>query len=147
MEVAMRLADILKQKGHRVVTVSEEQSVLDAIHTLVAENIGSLVVEEDGRLAGIFTERDVLRVTARRPGALERIQIGDVMTLSPVTATPTDELTRAMSLMTREKIRHLPVLEGGRLVGIVSIGDLLHACRSEAEQENSHLRQYIQGVG
>jgi len=143
----MRLADILKQKGHRVVTVSEEQSVLDAIQTLVAENIGSLVVEEDGRLAGIFTERDVLRVTARRPKALDDIHIGDVMTLSPVTATPADELTRAMTLMTREKIRHLPVLEEGRLVGIVSIGDLLHACRSEAERENSHLRQYIQGVG
>jgi CBS domain-containing protein len=147
MEVAMRLADILKHKGHRVVTVSEGHSVLDAVRTLVAENIGSLVVEEDGRLTGIFTERDVLRVTARRPGALNDIRIGDVMTLSPVVATPADELSLAMSLMTREKIRHLPVLDGGRLVGLVSIGDLLHACRSEAEQENSHLRQYIQGVG
>lgn len=143
----MRLADILKHKGHRVVTVSKEQSVLEAVQTLVAENIGSLVVQEDGRLAGIFTERDVLRVTARRPGALDDIRIGDVMTLSPVVATPADKLSDAMSVMTREKIRHLPVLDEGGLVGIVSIGDLMHACRSEAEQENSYLRQYIQGVG
>ena len=143
----MRLADILKHKGHRVVTVSEGQSVLEAVQTLVAENIGSLVVEEGGRLTGIFTERDVLRVTARRPGALDEIQIGDVMTLAPVTATPGEDLRRAMSVMTQEKIRHLPVLDEGRLVGIVSIGDLLHACRTGAEQENSHLRQYIQGVG
>jgi CBS domain-containing protein len=105
------------------------------------------VVTEGKSPIGILTERDILRVTARSPGELDSIEVATVMTVKLITASPEDELADMMDVMTENKIRHLPVLEGGRLVGIVSIGDLLNACRVEAEEENSHLRQYIQGAG
>lgn len=141
----MRIGEILRRKGHDVVTIPQTRSVLDAVGVLVRHDIGALVVTEHERPTGIFTERDVLRLTARSPTALGTIQVGGVMTHDPVTATPDDELTEMMDVMTERKIRHLPVVEGGELVGIVSIGDLLNACRHVAEEENSHLRQYIQG--
>jgi CBS domain-containing protein len=93
------------------------------------------------------TEHDILRVTARSPGELNSINVATVMTLKPITALTEDQLAEIMDVITESKIRHLPVVEGGRLVGIVSISDLLNACRVVAEEENSHLRQYIQGAG
>ena len=143
----MKIEEILRDKGHDVVTITESRSVLDAAQVLVDHNIGALVVIEDESPTGILTERDILRVTARNPGELDSIQVGTVMTLKPITAMPEDQLAEMMDVMTESKIRHLPVLEGGRLVGIISIGDLLNACRVVAEEENSHLRQYIQGSG
>ena len=143
----MKIEEILRDKGHDVVTITESRSVLDAAQVLVDQNIGALVVIEDESPTGILTERDILRVTARSPGELDSIQVGTVMTLKPITAMPEDQLAEMMDVMTESKIRHLPVLEGGRLVGIISIGDLLNACRVVAEEENSHLRQYIQGSG
>lgn len=142
----MKIGEILRAKGHDVVTIPETRSVLDAIGMLVRHNIGALVVTERERPTGIFTERDVLRLAARSPAALGSIQVAGVMTREPVTATPDDELMPTMDVMTERKIRHLPVIEDGELVGIVSIGDLLNACRYVAEEENSHLRQYIHGV-
>ena len=143
----MKMTEILRTKGRDVVTIAEACSVLEAVGVLVRHNIGALVVTDRERPTGIFTERDVLRLAARSPNALSTIQVGGVMTRDPVTATPEDELHAIMGVMTERKIRHLPVVEQGELVGIVSIGDLLNACRSVAEEENSHLRQYIQGMG
>ena len=143
----MKIAEILQGKGHEVVTIRESRSVLEASRILVDHNIGALVVTEDESLTGILTERDILRVTARSPGELDSIQVATVMTLKPITAMPQDELAEMMDVMTESKIRHLPVMEGSRLVGIISIGDLLNACRVVAEEENSHLRQYIHGAG
>jgi CBS domain-containing protein len=141
----MNIGEILRTKGHDVVTITETRSVLDAVGVLVRHDIGALVVTERERPTGIFTERDVLRLAARSATALGTIQVGGVMTPDPITATPDDELMAMMDVMTERKIRHLPVVEGDELVGIVSIGDLLNACRHVAEEENSHLRQYIQG--
>ncbi len=142
----MKIGDILRHKGHEVVTVSEGRTVLEAVGVLVEHNIGAVVVTGPGRPTGIFTERDVLRLTARSPGSLASISVGSVMTKDPITATPDDELSHTMDVMTERKIRHLPVVDEGELVGIVSIGDLLNACRFVAEEENTHLRQYIQGA-
>ena len=146
-EIAMKIEEILRSKGHDVVTITESQSVLDAAQVLVDNNIGGVVVTEGERLRGILTERDILRLTARTPGELGSIQVGTVMTRELITATPGDQLTEIMGVMTENKIRHLPVLEGDRLIGIISIGDLLNACRVVAEEENTRLRQYIQGGG
>lgn len=142
----MKIGEILRTKGHEVVTIPETRSVLEAVGMLVQHNIGALVVTDRERPTGIFSERDVLRLTARSPGALGTIQVGGVMTRDLVTASPDDELMAMMDVMTERKIRHLPVLEEGELAGIVSIGDLLNACRHVAEEENSHLRQYIQSA-
>ena len=142
----MKIGDILRYKGHAVVTIRETRTVLDAIGVLVKHNIGALVVTEREHPTGIFTERDVLRLTARSPEALASLSVGAVMTREPITASPDDELSAVMDVMTERRIRHLPVVERDELVGIVSIGDLLNACRYVAEEENSYLRQYIQGA-
>lgn len=142
----MKIEEILRRKGREVVTIRGEETVLDAVRRLVEHDIGSLVVEDGGRVVGIFTERDVLRLTARRPGELPELRVEEVMTREVRTATPDDEVSQTMDVMTERRIRHLPVLERGRLAGIISIGDLLNACRVSAEDENEQLRSYIHGV-
>lgn len=143
----MKIAEVLRKKGHEVVTIRETHSVLDAVKVLVDNNIGGLVVTEGERPTGILTERDILRVTARSPGNLGAIRVGAVMTKELITAGPDEELVAMMAVMTENRIRHLPIIDGDRLVGIISIGDLVSACRVLAETENSQLRQYIQGAG
>ena len=143
----MKIEDILRSKGREVVTITESQSVLDAARVLVERNIGGLVVMEGERTTGIITERDVLRLAAGAPGELESVLVGSAMTREVITAGPQDQLTEMMDVMTENKIRHLPIMEGDRLVGIISIGDLVNACRVSADAENVHLRQYIQGGG
>ena len=143
----MKIEEILRNKGHDVVTITETRSVLAAAQALVDHNIGGVLVTEGKLLKGILTERDILRLTARSPGELDSILVGTVMTRELITAKPEDELTEVMDVMTQNKIRHLPILEGDRLIGIISIGDLVNACRVVAEKENSQLRQYIQGTG
>ena len=143
----MKIEEILRIKGHDVRTITESITVLAAAEVLVEHNIGGLVVTEGERPTGILTERDILRLTARRPGELDSIQVGEVMTRELITATPQDQLLATMDVMTENKIRHLPILDGGRLIGIISIGDLVNACRIIAEEENSQLRRYIAGAG
>jgi CBS domain-containing protein len=144
--VHVTIQDILRHKGDRVVTITQDRRALEAVAVLVEHNIGGLVVVADDRPIGIITERDILRLTARSPDELRSYTVEAVMTRDLVTATPRHELREAMDMMTARKIRHLPVLDGEALVGIVSIGDLVNACRLEAEEENGHLRGYIQGV-
>ena len=143
----MKMEEILRKKGHDVVTITESQSVLDAAKLLVDHNIGGLVVTEGEHPTGILTERDILRLTAQSPGELASIQVGAVMTRELITARPGDRLADMMDVMTENKIRHLPIMEEGRLTGIISIGDLVNACRAVAEEENAHMRQYIRGAG
>lgn len=143
----MKIEEILRKKGHDVLTITESKSVLAAAEVLVEHNIGGLVVMEGERATGIVTKRDILRVTARRPGELDSIQVGEVTTRDLITAKPEDQLLQMMDVMAENKIRHLPILEGDRLAGIISIGDLVNACRVVAEEENSQLRQYIAGAG
>jgi CBS domain-containing protein len=141
----MKIGEILGHKGHEVVTIPESRTVLEAVDVLVRHDIGAVVVTDRNRMTGIFTERDVLRLTARSPDALASTPVGAVMTREPIVAAPDDELSEMMDVMTERRIRHLPVMEAEWLVGIVSIGDLLNACRFVAEEENSHLRRYIEG--
>lgn len=142
----MKIDEILRTKGREVVTITASESVLDAVRVLVDRNIGSLVVTERSAPTGIITERDILRLTARAGAELGSIPVHSAMTRAMVTAAPDDGLEEMMDVMTERKIRHLPVLDRGVLVGIISIGDLVNACRLSAEEENSHLRQYIQGA-
>jgi CBS domain-containing protein len=143
----MKIEEILRFKGDDVITIAESQSVLDAVQVLVDRNIGGLVVTEGQRPTGIFTERDILRLTARGPEELASIQVGTVMTRDMITASPEDDLTAVMDIMTENRIRHLPIIVGEELAGIISIGDVVNAFRASAEAENSQLREYIQGAG
>jgi len=143
----MKIREILGKKGHEVVTTQGERTVLDAVRRLVEHDIGGLVVTRDETPVGIITERDILRLTARSPGELGTRSVAEVMTRELITTDPGADLHEMMGVLTRERVRHLPVVEEGRLVGIVSIGDLLLAARTVAEQENTHLREYIHGGG
>lgn len=142
----MNVASILTGKGDPAVrTIGPEASIRDAIARLVENNIGSLVVIEDGEPAGIITERDILRCCADRPDRLAEIRVGDVMTRDLIVGEPADELDYVMGIMTRNRIRHLPILDERRLVGMVSIGDVVNVQLRETRYENRHLKGYIAG--
>jgi len=143
----MRLSDILRVKGSEVVTIDPDRTALDAVRTLVDHNIGAVVVVDEGAPVGILSERDILRLTSKGSQELDRTLVADVMTREVVFAGETDLLPTAMETMTRHRIRHLPVIRGEELAGIVSIGDVVKALGSEFEEENQHLKQYIAGAG
>lgn len=142
----MKIRDILRTKGHDVVTTSPDETVLAAMLVLVKHNIGSVVVVEGGEIRGILTERDVLRLGAKDPAKLSTTKVGDVMTTNLVIGVLDDDLEYVMGVMSRNRIRHLPVLEDDQLVGILSIGDVVNTCRKNAETENRYLKDYIQGM-
>ena len=142
----MRIREIVHTKGPSVVTVEPDRTVHDAMKVLVQHGIGAVVIMRGDEIAGILSERDVLRLGAASPHALQTTLVGDAMTRDLIVAVPDDDLEYAMDVMTRNRIRHLPIVENGRLAGMLSIGDVVNAVRSKAESENRHLRDYIQGV-
>lgn len=141
----MRIQEILDSKGDRVVTMSPNGTVLDAMEVLNEHNIGAVVVVEGDAIRGILSERDVLRLGAGNPQLLSTTSIRDAMTRNVIVGLPDDQVHAAMGVMTRNRIRHLPIVMDGRLAGIVSIGDLVNACWVKAADENQYLKDYIQG--
>jgi CBS domain-containing protein len=139
----MTLQDILRVKGSAVHSISPEATLDDVVQTLVARNCGSLVVCDEGMLAGIITERDILKACAAHPGEFKQLRVRDVMTVDPVTATPQDSVEDTMGLMTNRRIRHLPIIEDGRLAGMISIGDVVKAQHDSLSLENHYLKTYI----
>ena len=140
----MNLKDVLAAKGHRVVTVSAKSSVADAIHTMHAEKVGSVMVPDaEGCPVGIFTERDVVRLYADGERDFDKLPVEARMTCSLVLGRLSMPVDEALGLMTERRFRHLPVVEGDRLLGLVSIGDLVKAKLNEAAQEAQALRAYI----
>lgn len=142
----MTVEDILEAKGNQVFTIGRESSVHDAIALMVDENVGSLVVaDEAGLPEGIITERDILRESRDRCEAMRTTRVAQVMTRRLITAEPADEIEDVQRIMMEHRIRHLPVLYAGRLIGMVSIGDVNKVLLTEREAENSGLREYIAG--
>jgi CBS domain-containing protein len=140
----MLVRDVLSDKGKLVHTCNPDDTLADVADLLVGHNIGSLVVMQDGEMVGIITERDILRACAGTRAPLEFLRVGERMTRCPVVASPLDELADIMCIMTERRIRHVPVVEGGQLVGIVSIGDTVKAQHDELCRENHYLKSYIQ---
>ncbi len=142
----MKVTEILRDHGHPVFAVPADRPILDAIRILVDRNIGSLLVTgADGQVAGLLTERDVLRACDRRHGVLVETAVGEVMTRNPPTATPDDDLDELQTTMTERRVRHLPIVQDGRVVGLVSLGDLVKTLHRAAEMENRDLKDYIAG--
>jgi CBS domain-containing protein len=141
----MLVREILGGKGRGVYTCSPQDSLADVVDLLVGYNCGSLVVCENEEMVGIITERDILRASAATRGTLEGLRVSERMTRCPVTASLDDDVADAMGAMTEHRIRHLPVVEGGRLVGIISIGDVVKAQHDELCRENHYLKSYILG--
>ena len=141
----MKIREILAVKGEHVHTIGPERSILEAVGLLVEHGIGALLVRAgDGAVAGIISERDVLRVCRDRGAALGAIRIADVMTRELIVCVPDDDIDYAMGIVTKNRVRHLPVMEGGRVAGMISIGDLVKARLDAAEYENRYLREYIE---
>ncbi|MGA2253569.1 MAG: CBS domain-containing protein [Thermoguttaceae bacterium] len=145
----MRLQDILAVKGTTVFTTSPEVSLAEAVRQMVEHNIGSMLVCQRDltlgeRLVGIVTERDMLRFFAAGKCDLTQIRVAEVMTVKLITAKPTDSVADLMGVMTTHRIRHVPIMSGERLVGMVSIGDLLKAQHDHLVAENQFMRDYIQ---
>ena len=142
----MQVRDVLRAKGRRVVQIAPEATVREAISRLVEHNIGSLpVVDHDGRVVGIFTERDVLRGFQDCGEGFCRATIEDVMTADPITCEEHDQVHDAMGEMSHHQVGQLPVLSGGELVGVVSVGDVIKILHENAEAENRHLLAYLYG--
>jgi CBS domain-containing protein len=149
----MKLQDILSDKGTFVFTVTPSTTLAEVVRQMVDHNVGSMVVcdreQDDGeqceRLVGIVTERDLLRCFATGRCDLARLRASDIMTTHLVTATPDDSVDDLMGVMTEHRVRHLPVMNGERIVGMVSIGDLLKAHHDHLAVENHFMRDYIHG--
>ncbi|MET0909708.1 MAG: CBS domain-containing protein [Ilumatobacteraceae bacterium] len=137
----MKVSEILRTKGDRVATVEPDESVRTAVARMSTRAIGALVVvDRDGRIVGVVSERDVMRALATSDVAAMSRLVRDVMTTDVVTCGRDDRLGELMAVMTRRRIRHIPVVEAGRLVGIVSIGDLVKSRLEELELESRVLR-------
>jgi CBS domain-containing protein len=140
----MFVSDILMQKGDRVIAARPDEVLAAAIATLSARRIGALLVlDDDGRLMGILSERDVLHAVARQAANALALRVADVMTTPVVTCDPDDTVEHVMQLMTDNRFRHLPVVRRGLLLGVVSIGDVVKCRIDETRREAEVLREYI----
>lgn len=137
----MKVRAILEAKGHHVETTTESRSVTVAIHQMRTSGIGALVVTEDGEtIDGIISERDIVRGLAEHTSELLHRRVGDLMEHVVVTCSPDDSIKSVMSDMTLHRVRHIPVIERGRLLGIVSIGDVVKNRLEELELEADVMR-------
>lgn len=140
----MYVLAILKSKSGQVATIEPDSSIASAIKRLRGKGVGSLIVSTDGEtIRGIISERDVLRGLAQLGGPVLDRTVAEFMTPDVITCQPSDDAERVMSLMTDHRIRHLPVTQAGRLVGIISIGDVVKAMLNETRSEAEAMRSYI----
>lgn len=140
----MHVDTILQSKGATVYTLSGSQTLADAVSLLNTHNIGAVVIAEgNGKIAGILSERDIVRQLGKNPAGALAMPIADCMTKSVVTAERTTTIDEVMERMTQRRIRHMPIAEGGKLVGIISIGDVVKLKIAEVEHEAEALREYI----
>ena len=140
----MNIATILARKGAQTITVRPEQTIGEGLALLARHNIGALIVVEGDRPVGILSERDIVREVARREDVVART-VAELMTRDVITGQPQDDLQSVAHTMTEKRVRHLPVVDQGRLVGVVSIGDVVKAQRDEYRGEAETLQAQLLG--
>ncbi len=145
MKIAGTVASLLQEKGTEVWSIEPGALVFDAIQLLANQNIGALPVVEDGELLGIFSERDYTRKVMLRGKSSRQTRLREIISTDVITVEPRDTIENCMHLMTEHRIRHLPVLEGDRLVGIVSIGDVVNWIISAQNTALHQMEAYISG--
>ena len=140
----MKVKDILKDKGPEVITIHDEKMVFEAMEALVKNRIGSLLaLDQSGAIVGILTERDILYASYSKHDTLKTTPVREVMTTDLIIGEPEDELDAVENLMSEKRIRHLPILEQKRLVGLISMGDVVKHQKKVSEFENKHLKDYM----
>lgn len=138
-----KVKDILKTKGNNVYSVEPTIMVYQAVELMCQRNIGGLLIVENGKLEGIFTERDYARKLILKGKSSKNTPISELMTQNPITVNPENSIEDCMNLMTGKFIRHLPVVDGDKLVGLVSIGDVVKHIIEEQKEIIEHLENYI----
>jgi CBS domain-containing protein len=146
MEVAGTVSGILAQKGSTVWSIAPTAMVFDAIALMADKNIGALPVLDNGRLIGIISERDYTRKVILKGKSSKDTPVDEIMTRELVTATPSDSVVDCMRLMTEKRVRHLPVMEGAKMIGVLSIGDVVKWVISAQAATIDNLEQYISGA-
>ena len=137
----MKVAEILKQKGQEVISVRPTELIATLSHRMRLARIGAMVVlDEGGKLAGIISERDIVHGIAEHGARCLELTVAALMTKRVITCTPEDSVTRIAGLMTENRIRHLPVVDGGKLVGVISVGDVVKNRLEEMSLEAGVLR-------
>ncbi len=136
---------LLDSKGSDIISIAMNASVLDAIKLMAEKAIGSLLIMDGSALKGIVTERDYARKVIIKGRSSKSTEVSEIMTTDVYTASPGETVNHCMALMTKYKIRHLPVVDDGRVVGLISIGDLVEAIISDQQEEIEHLEHYISG--
>ena len=140
----MTVAAILEHKGRDVASIAADAPVRDAVALLAEKRIGAVPVLDEGEIAGVMSERDVIYCLQRDGAAVLDWPVRKVMTAPAITVEPHVGILTALSQMTQRRIRHLPVVQGGKMIGIVSIGDLVAFRMARIEQEAEEMRTYIQ---
>jgi CBS domain-containing protein len=144
----MKVKEILRGKGSDVITIKPEAPVRDVVDVLTKHSIGALVVVDDSKnICGIVTERDILRRCLKAGAPDLSTPVRAVMTSDVIVGVPDDDVDYVMNVITENKIRHLPIVAGRKLAGIVSIGDIVKSLHKEMEFENRHLKDYIKSGG
>jgi CBS domain-containing protein len=139
----MQVKEILRVKGSRLVSVEPAGAAVDAVKTMADQNLGSLVVLDQGRMVGLLTFHELLQSLARRGGALGDLKVSDIMVRDPVTATPEMEVNDLRRTMLDTGARYLPVMQEGKLLGVISFRDVAKAVLEEQDFENKMLKGYI----
>ncbi|MBW3560701.1 MAG: CBS domain-containing protein [Proteobacteria bacterium] len=139
----MLVSQILNAKGRKVLTAAPDDTLAEVAERLEAERVGALLVMQDDQVAGIISERDIVIALARSGGAALQTPVSRCMTAEVIAATPTETVDALLARMTNRRVRHLPVLDGGTVCGMVSIGDLVKHKISEVEAEAETLKAYI----
>lgn len=140
----MKIQAILDKKGNDVYSISADDSLKDMVKEMLGRSIGSLLVlNDDGSIAGIITERDFLHNVSKNADSWESVRIGDVMIKNVLTATVDETLDEVMSRMTKQRVRHMPVVDSDKVVGVLSIGDIIFASLDESNFQNEIMKRYI----
>jgi CBS domain-containing protein len=139
----MQVKEILRVKGNRLLTIEPTGRAVDAVWTMSEQNLGSLIVLEQGRMVGVLTFREILQALAARSGTLGDVRVGEVMVRDPVTAAPDMEVNDLRRTMLESGARYLPVVQDGKLLGVISFRDVAKAVLEEQDFENKMLKGYI----
>jgi CBS domain-containing protein len=146
MKIAGTISGILAKKGSTVWSIAPAATVFDAIALMADKNIGALPVVENDRLIGIISERDYTRKVILEGKSSQETRVEEIMTRELVTADPSDTVVDCMRVMTEERVRHLPVIKGPKMVGVLSIGDLVKCLISAQAETIDNLEQYLTGA-
>jgi CBS domain-containing protein len=139
----MQVKEILRVKGSRLVSIEPGGRAVDAVKTMAEQNLGSLVVMDQGRMVGMLTFHELLGAIARRGGSLGDVRVSEIMVANPVTTTPDMEVNELRRMMLETGARYLPVVQDGKLLGVISFRDVAKAVLEEQDFENKMLKGYI----